>query len=46
MVYMPMPDSEKWRVNLAKELLDARMGGIEGFSNGEIKTLLDFACAG
>ena len=45
MVYWPVPDSEKWRVGLAKELLDLQKDGIQGFTKNEVKTLLDFACA-
>ena len=44
MVYKHVPDCDQWRVYLAKELLEARIGGIPGFSNDEINDLLNFAC--
>ena len=44
MVFKHGPGCDQWRVHLAKELLEACIGGIPWFSNDEINALLDFAC--
>ena len=44
--YQQLPESELWRPNLIKELLDIRANGLElnGFSEEEVSTLIDYVC--
>ena len=46
LTYSPVPLNEEWRVNLIKDLLEARNDPdiLPGFSNVEISDMLEFAC--
>ena len=44
--YHPIPENEKWRVPIIKEIIDARMNNseIEGFSFKELDNIVEFVC--
>ena len=45
-MYRATPDNEKWRVNMALELISARDSTIEvqGFKENELETMLSYIC--
>ena len=45
-VYKPIPNEEKWRVNIINELIDVRHGImiLPNFGYEEINSYLDFTC--
>ena len=47
LVYSPIPENEQWRVNVAKDLLEARHHEefLPGFSQEEITDMLNFVCS-
>ena len=46
MEYFPIPVEEKWRIEMLKELLEARHSVVEipGFSQDEITEIIDHVC--
>ena len=44
--YQPIPDSETWRIQVVKEILDVELGAttIENFSKEELDIIKEFAC--
>ena len=44
MVYKLIPEDEKWRVGLLKDLLDIRKDKNAELSIDEINEMIDFAC--
>jgi hypothetical protein len=44
--YHKIPESEKWRINLLKELIEVKHEGlvVEGMEQAEIEEILDFIC--
>ena len=45
--YHPIEDRDKWRIGMVKELIDLKHRGVfisEEWSEGELDTILDFAC--
>ena len=45
--YRTIPDSEEWRVNMCKELLNVRENDVTvpGFSSDELEELLGYLCS-
>ena len=43
---MPLPDQEKWRISVIKELSDVKFGqsDLDGFTTNEINEIINFAC--
>ena len=46
LIYCQVPPNEEWRINLTKDLLDARTDPdvLPGFTFAEITDMLEFAC--
>ena len=44
--YHPIPENEKWRVNILEDIIRARMNHseIEGFSMEELDDIVEFVC--
>ena len=44
--YLPMPEDELWRVNIIKDIIDARQNNsvIDGFSIDELDGYMDYVC--
>ena len=46
-VYCPVPENEKWRIPLIKEIIEARNSTLEviGFTPAELEDILDYLCS-
>ena len=44
--FVPLPDQEKWRISVIKELSDVKFGqsDLDGFTTNEINEIINFAC--
>ena len=45
--YNPIPENEKWRLSVVKDMLEARTNKeyLPGFTQEEITDMLNFACS-
>ena len=46
MIYMPVTESNRWKINIVHELIDVKWGEklIEGFNDAQISVLIDELC--
>ena len=45
-IYMPVPQEEKWKVDMTKEITDIKFGKqlLENFPHDDLQKILDFIC--